>query len=79
MLSKIAFGVLDKGWEKSPLLEPFGGRFPQLTSREWLAIAPLATLVVLLGLWPAPLLSTTTGTVRDLTNDVSPPGPEQIG
>ena len=79
MLSKIAFGVLDKSWEKSPFLEPTGGKFPELTSREWLAIAPLATLIVLLGLWPAPLLSTTSGTVRDLTNDVSPPGPEQIG
>jgi hypothetical protein len=35
-------------------------------------------LVVLLGVWPAPLFSSTSGTVRDLTNAVSPPGPEQI-
>lgn len=77
-LSKIVFGKLAVDWEKSPLLEPFGGRFPDLTAREWTSIAPLATLVVLLGLWPAPLLSTTTGTARDLTNAVSPPGPEQI-
>jgi NADH-quinone oxidoreductase subunit M len=77
-LSKVVFGKLAGEWEKSPLLEPFGGRFPDLTAREWTSIAPLATLVVLLGLWPAPLFTSTTGTVRDLTNAVSPPGPEQI-
>ena len=35
-------------------------------------------LVVVLGVWPAPVFATTTGTVRDLTNAVSPPGPDQI-
>jgi NADH-quinone oxidoreductase subunit M len=77
-LSKVVFGRLASEWSQSPLLEPFGGRFPDLTAREWTSIAPLATLVVLLGLWPAPLFASTTGTVRDLTNAVSPPGPEQI-
>ena len=77
-LSKVVFGKLASEWSQSPLLEPFGGRFPDLTTREWTSIAPLATLVVLLGLWPAPLFASTTGTVRDLTNAVSPPGPEQI-
>lgn len=77
-LSKIIFGKLAADWEKSPLLEPFGGRFPDLTAREWTSIAPLAVLVAVLGVWPAPLFTTTTGTARDLTNAVSPPGPEQI-
>jgi len=77
-LGKILFGKLAADWEQSPLLEPFGGRFPDLSAREWTSIAPLALLVVILGLWPAPLFTTTTGTVRDLTNAVSPPGPEQI-
>ena len=77
-LSKIVFGKLADEWIQSPLLEPFGGRFPDLTSREWTSIAPLATLVLVLGVWPAPLFASTTGTVRDLTNAVSPPGPEQI-
>jgi NADH-quinone oxidoreductase subunit M len=77
-LSRLVFGKLETDWERSPYLEPFGGRFPDLTSREWFAVAPIATLVALLGLWPAPLLSATSGTVRDLTNAVSPPGPEQI-
>jgi NADH-quinone oxidoreductase subunit M len=77
-LSRILFGKLAAEWEQSPLLEAFGGRFPDLTAREWTSIAPLVTLVVVLGLWPSPLFSTTTGTARDLTNAVSPPGPEQI-
>ncbi|MBS2020048.1 MAG: NADH-quinone oxidoreductase subunit M [Deltaproteobacteria bacterium] len=77
-LSRVVFGKLLPDWEKSPFLEPFGGRFPDLTAREWTTIAPLATLVVVLGVWPAPVFATTTGTVRDLTNAVSPPGPEQI-
>lgn len=77
-LSKVVFGKLAPDWEKSPLLEPFGGRFPDLTAREWTSVAPLVALVVLLGVWPAPLFSSTSGTVRDLTNAVSPPGPEQI-
>ncbi len=78
VLSRILFGKLAEDWERSPLLEPFGGRFPDLTAREWTSIAPLATLVVVLGVWPAPLFASTAGTVRDLTNAVSPPGPEQI-
>jgi len=77
-LSKVVFGKLADEWSQSPLLEPFGGRFPDLTAREWTSIAPLATLVLILGVWPAPLFASTTGTVRDLTNAVSPPGPEQI-
>jgi NADH-quinone oxidoreductase subunit M len=77
-LSRIIFGKLGEEWQKSPLLEAFGGRFPDLTAREWTSVAPLATLVLLLGVWPASLFASTTGTVRDLTNAVSPPGPEQI-
>lgn len=78
VLTKLVFGPLATNWEKNPLLEPFGGRFPDLTAREWASVAPLALLVLLLGVWPAPLLAATSGTVRDLTNAVSPPGPEQI-
>lgn len=77
-VARVAFGTLDPAWQKSPLLEPFGGRFPDLSPREWTSIAPLVTLVVVLGLWPAPLLAVTTGTAKDLANAVSPPGPDQI-
>lgn len=77
-LSKVAFRPLDPEWEKNELLEPFGGKFPDLTSREWMSVVPLTVLVVILGLWPAPIISVTTGTVRDLANAVSPPGPDQV-
>lgn len=73
-VARVAFGRLDPAWEKSPFLEPFGGRFPDLSPREWTSIAPLVTLVVILGVWPAPLLGVTTGTAKDLAGAVSPPG-----
>ncbi|MEO7111206.1 MAG: proton-conducting transporter membrane subunit [Polyangiaceae bacterium] len=78
VLDKIAFGKIDEAWQKSPYLEPFGGRFPDLGSRELGAIGPLVVLVVLLGLWPAPLLTTISGAVRDTSALVNPPGPDQI-
>jgi NADH-quinone oxidoreductase subunit M len=78
VVSRVAFGPLDPEWERSELLQPFGGKFPDLTVREWTSAAPLVLLVVLLGLWPAPIVAVTTGTVRDLANAVSPPGPDQV-
>jgi NADH-quinone oxidoreductase subunit M len=72
-LSRVAFGPLDAAWEKSELLEPFGGRFPDLTAREWTSVAPLLLIVILLGVWPAPILAATAGTVRDLASVVTPP------
>jgi NADH-quinone oxidoreductase subunit M len=77
-VSRVAFAPLDPAWEKSDLLEPFGGKFNDLTGREWTSIAPLILLVIVLGFWPAPVVATTTGTVRDLANAVSPPGPDQV-
>jgi NADH-quinone oxidoreductase subunit M len=77
-LSRVAFDPLEPDWEKSDLLEPYGGKFPDLTPREWTSIAPLVLLVVVLGVWPAPVVAVTTGTVRDLANAVSPPGPDQV-
>jgi NADH:ubiquinone oxidoreductase subunit 4 (subunit M) len=49
-----------------------------LSAREWTSIGPLVVLVVVLGIWPAPVVAATTGTVRDLANAVSPPGPDQV-
>ncbi len=77
-VSRIVFGKLGDEWERSALLEPFGGRFPDLTAREWRSVAPVAALLLLLGVWPAPLFSSTAGTVRDLTNAVSPPSADPI-
>jgi len=78
VLARVLFGDVAPDWARSPLLEAFGGRFPDLTAREWLTVAPLAAIVLLLGVWPAPVFASTTGTTRDLTNAVSPPGPDQI-
>lgn len=78
LVSRVAFAPVDPGWAEDPALEPLGGRLPDLTPREWMSVAPLAVLVMVLGLWPTPVLSTTTGTVRDLANAVSPPGPDQV-
>lgn len=77
-LGRVAFGKPDASWERSEMLEPFGGRFPDLSPREWSCVAPLVAIVLLLGVWPAPIVSVTTGTARDLANAVSPPGPDQI-
>lgn len=77
-VSRVTFGPLDPDWEKNQLLEPFGGKFPDLTAREWTSIAPLVLGIVMLGVWPSPIVSLTTGTVRDLANGVSPPGPDQV-
>jgi NADH-quinone oxidoreductase subunit M len=77
-LQRVFFGKLDDGWRKSPFLEPFGGKFPEITTREMAAVAPLAALALLLGVWPVPLFALISGGVRDLTSLVNPPGPDQI-
>jgi NADH-quinone oxidoreductase subunit M len=77
-LERVFFGKLDEAWKKSPYLEPFGGKFPEITSREMAVVAPLAALALLLGVWPVPLLALCSGGVRDLTSLVNPPGPDQI-
>jgi NADH-quinone oxidoreductase subunit M len=77
-LSHMVFGKLDPEWERSDVLEPHGGRVPDLTRREWSTVVPLIAAVIVLGLWPSPILTLTTGTVRDLANRVSPPGPDQV-
>ena len=49
-----------------------------LSRREWVSVGPLVFGLVILGIWPAPVVAVTTGTVRDLANAVSPPGPDQV-
>lgn len=78
VMSRVTFGPLDPAWRRSALLEPHGGRFPDLTRRETTSVAPLVVVVIVLGVWPRPVVSATTGTVRDLANAVSPPGPDQV-
>lgn len=67
-LSRIAFGDIVKE----------SGGPADLSRREWASVGPLVLIVILLGLWPAPVVTVTTGTVRDIANAVSPPGPDQV-
>jgi NADH-quinone oxidoreductase subunit M len=75
---KLFLGPLKSGWQSSAALDPFGGRFPDVTARELASLAPLALLTIVLGLWPVPLFSLIAGGVRDATSFVDPPGPDQI-
>jgi len=63
-------------WRSSAALEPFGGRLPDATPAELLALVPVAAVALLLGLWPAPVLSLVTESARDIAADVGgAPGP----
>ena len=70
-LSRVAFGATRAAQVPAANLK-------DLTRREWVAVGPLVLGVVILGIWPAPIVTVTTGTVRDLSNAVSPPGPDQV-
>ena len=44
-------------WRQSRHLEPFGGRLPDATSLERVALVPIAAIALVLGFWPIPVLS----------------------
>jgi NADH-quinone oxidoreductase subunit M len=69
-------GRVHAAWRRSRLLEPFGGRFPDASRRELVALVPLAVLALLLGVWPAPLLTPLAAAVRDVSAAVDPGGPD---
>jgi len=77
-LQRMFLGKFREEWRKSPYLEPFGGKFPDINRREVASLLPLAVLVLVLGVWPRPLLTLIDRGVLDLFNTVSPPGPTQI-
>jgi NADH-quinone oxidoreductase subunit M len=77
-MHKLLFGKLAEAWRKDPILEPFGGKIPELNARELALVAPIAVVAIILGVWPVPVLSTIAGGVRDITSLVNPPGPDQI-
>lgn len=76
--SRLMLGDVPPRWAESPLLEPHGGRFPGLSVRERYALVPLAVLVVVLGLWPRPVLYLLDASALDHASRVNPPGPAQI-
>jgi NADH-quinone oxidoreductase subunit M len=69
-------GPVHATWRHNRLLAPFGGHFPDATIPELLALVPLTMLAVVLGLWPAPMLSPLATTVRDISAAVEPAGPD---
>ena len=75
---RIFLGPFRDSWRTSAALEPFGGRFPDLTGRELATVAPLAVIAVVLGVWPVPLFGLIAGGVRDVTSVVDPAGPDQV-
>jgi NADH-quinone oxidoreductase subunit M len=76
MAAKLLFGAPDPVWKTSELLAPFGGRVPDARPAELVVLVPIATIALLLGLWPAPLLSTLSGAARDAADAVATAGPE---
>jgi NADH-quinone oxidoreductase subunit M len=77
-LQRVFLGPFAAAWRESPLLDRFGGRFPDVTAREVATLLPLGVLAVVLGLWPVPLFALIAGGVRDVSALVNPPGPDQI-
>jgi len=69
-------GDFDPAWRTHRDLEPYGGRFPDATPLEIGTFVPIAALALLLGLWPAPLLSSIGAGARDTSEAVNPSGPE---
>jgi NADH-quinone oxidoreductase subunit M len=72
------FGTVPEHWRRSANLEPFGGKFPDLRTPEAWATGALAVLIVLLGVWPAPMLDVLAGAVRDAVTRANL-GPLQLG
>lgn len=69
-------GPAPPAWARSGLLESFGGRVPDATRPELVALAPLVVLSLLLGIWPGPLLSPVAAAVREVSAAVDPGGPD---
>jgi NADH-quinone oxidoreductase subunit M len=78
VLERICLAPLPDAWRTSAALAPFDGKVPEITARETSALLPLVVLMIVLGVWPVPLLSAMSGSVRDATALVNPPGPDQI-
>jgi NADH-quinone oxidoreductase subunit M len=78
VIKRVVLGELPKESKESAILEPFGGRVPDLDGKSFLALAFLSALVIVLGARPAPLFSVTSGTVHDVSASLNPPGPGEI-
>jgi NADH-quinone oxidoreductase subunit M len=65
MARLLLFDPVDPGWRKSRSLEPYGGRLPDATSLEMVALVPMAAVALVIGLWPAPALSPVESAAHD--------------
>jgi len=72
----VLLGSVDPAWSTHPDLEPYGGRLPDATPSEIATLVPIALLALVLGVWPAPLLSSIGAGARDAGEAVNPSGPE---
>jgi NADH-quinone oxidoreductase subunit M len=71
----LVFERADPAWRRSRRLEAFGGRLPDATSLEMASLAPMAALVLALGIWPAPALSPVERAARDASAVLEQPTP----
>jgi NADH-quinone oxidoreductase subunit M len=76
--SRAFFGEVPEALRGSRHLEPHGGRVPELDSRELVAFAVPAALIVALGFAPQLLLRLTDSSSLDYAERVSPPGPTEV-
>lgn len=77
-LLRVASGSLSRELAAATVLEPFGGRVPDLETPQLLALLALSLVVVVFGVHPAPLLSVGNAPVAELGAVLNPPGPGEI-
>ncbi len=75
---RLASGSLRRELATSPLLEPFGGRVPDLDAKGTLSALALALLLLIFGVHPAPLVTMSHVSVNELGAVLNPPGPGEI-
>jgi proton-translocating NADH-quinone oxidoreductase chain M len=73
MARLLLFEKVDARWRQNRSLEPFGGRLPDATSFEMLALVPIAALALVLGFWPIPALSPMETAARDASAPLDSP------
>ena len=76
---RLFLGAMIPSWRKDPALQPFGGKFPELSQRDLAALLPLIVLCLCLGFNPGPFFTMIQGAVADLNQLVNPPGPDEVG
>src|SRR6185312_12490009 len=60
-------GTFDEAWRSSAALEAHRGKMPDLTSRELGAMGAVMAIVVLVGVWPSPLIAATLAAAADIS------------